>query len=459
MIVMKRRILIIDDELSTCTLLSLALRQDYDVKYATTAMDGLAMIEHDSFDLVLLDLIIGNDNGVEVLKQIKKYDESIVVIMMTAFGSIKTSVEAMKNGAFTYLSKPLDVEEVRVFIEQALTVRRLNDDVGFLSGELKKRFQYKEMIGKSPRMQQVYGLIEKLKDIDSNVTITGESGTGKELVARAIHFSGKRSKERFVVINCAAIPENLLEEELFGHKRGSFTGATHDKKGKFEIADRGTVFLDEIGDMPLGLQSKLLRVIQQKEFTALGCSDVRKVDVRIVAATNRNLANMVREGKFREDLYYRLNVVNIPMPALRERKEDIPLLCRHFIKQFNREQNKSVKRISPEAEKQLYSYDYPGNVRQLGNILEYAMILSNGEEIGIENLPLEMKNGLRPIMPRNSVNSLKDMLAGMPIKQIESIAIEATLSKNGGRRDLTAKELGISVRSLQNKIIEYGIKV
>ncbi|HOT59494.1 MAG TPA: sigma-54 dependent transcriptional regulator [Spirochaetales bacterium] len=456
---MKRRILIIDDELSTCTLLSLALRQDYDVKYATTAMDGLAMIEHDSFDLVLLDLIIGNDNGVEVLKQIKKYDESIVVIMMTAFGSIKTSVEAMKNGAFTYLSKPLDVEEVRVFIEQALTVRRLNDDVGFLSGELKKRFQYKEMIGKSPRMQQVYGLIEKLKDIDSNVTITGESGTGKELVARAIHFSGKRSKERFVVINCAAIPENLLEEELFGHKRGSFTGATHDKKGKFEIADRGTVFLDEIGDMPLGLQSKLLRVIQQKEFTALGCSDVRKVDVRIVAATNRNLANMVREGKFREDLYYRLNVVNIPMPALRERKEDIPLLCRHFIKQFNREQNKSVKRISPEAEKQLYSYDYPGNVRQLGNILEYAMILSNGEEIGIENLPLEMKNGLRPIMPRNSVNSLKDMLAGMPIKQIESIAIEATLSKNGGRRDLTAKELGISVRSLQNKIIEYGIKV
>jgi len=456
---MKRRILIIDDELSTCTLLSLALRQDYDVKYATTAMDGLTMIEHDSFDTVLLDLIIGNDNGVEVLKRIKEYDESIVVIMMTAFGSIKTSVEAMKNGAFTYLSKPLDVEEVCVFIEQALAVRRLNDDVGFLSGELNKRFQYKEMIGKSTRMQQVYGLIEKLKDIDSNVTITGESGTGKELVARAIHFSGKRSKERFVVINCAAIPENLLEEELFGHKRGSFTGATHDKKGKFEVADRGTVFLDEIGDMPLGLQSKLLRVIQQKEFTALGSSDVRKVDVRIVAATNRNLAIMVREGKFREDLYYRLNVMNIPMPALRERKEDIPLLCSHFIKQFNREQNKSVKRISTEAEKQLFSYDYPGNVRQLGNILEYAMILSNGEEIGIESLPLEVKNRLLPMMSKDSGNSLKNMLAGMPIKQIELIAIEATLSRNGGRRDLTAKELGISVRSLQNKIIEYGLKI
>ncbi|MDD4503206.1 MAG: sigma-54 dependent transcriptional regulator [Clostridiaceae bacterium] len=456
---MKRRILIIDDELSTCTLLSLALRQDYDVKYATTAVDGLAMIEHDNFDTVLLDLIIGNDNGVEVLKRIKEYDESIVVIMMTAFGSIKTSVEAMKNGAFTYLSKPLDVEEVCVFIEQALAVRRLNDDVGFLSSELNKRFQYKEMIGKSPRMQHVYGLIEKLKDIDSNVTITGESGTGKELVARAIHFSGKRSKERFVVINCAAIPENLLEEELFGHKRGSFTGATHDKKGKFEVADRGTVFLDEIGDMPLGLQSKLLRVIQQKEFTALGSSDVRKVDVRIVAATNRNLVNMVREGKFREDLYYRLNVMNIPMPALRERKEDIPLLCSHFIKQFNREQNKSVKRISTEAEKQLFSYDYPGNVRQLGNILEYAMILSNGDEIGIESLPLEVKNRLIPMMSKNSGNSLKNLLAGMSMKEIELIAIEATLSMNGGRRDLTAKELGISVRSLQNKIIEYGIKV
>jgi len=454
---MKRKILIIDDELSTCTLLSLALKHDYDVRYSTTAEDGIAKIETESFDVVLLDLIIGNNDGVEVLKQIKKYDESIGVIVMTAFGSIKTSVDAMKKGAFTYLTKPLDIEELQVYIKQALAVRRLNDDVGFLSNELKLRFQYKEIIGNSLCMQQVYDLIEKLKNVDSNVTITGESGTGKELVSRAIHSSGKRSGERFVVINCAAIPENLLEEELFGHKRGTFTGATNDKKGKFEIADHGTVFLDEIGDMPLGLQSKVLRVIQEKEFTALGSSDVRKVDVRIIAATNRNLSDLIREGKFREDLYYRLNVMNIHMPALRERKEDIPLLCNHFIKQFNREQNKSVQRISSEAKKLLLAYDYPGNVRQLANILEYAMILSNTEEIGIENLPLEVQDKLVPMVPQCTWASLQDMLSGMSIRQIERMAIEATLAKNGGRRDYTAKDLGISVRSLQNKMKEYRL--
>jgi len=454
---MKRRILIIDDELSTCTLLSLALRQDYDVKYATTATVGLAMIEDSRFDLVLIDLIIGNDDGVEVLKQIKQYDESISVIMMTAFGSIRTSVEAMKRGAFTYLSKPLDLEELRVFIEQALAVRRLNDEVGFLSSELKQSFQYQEMIGKSPNMQRVYGLIEKLKDVDSNVTITGESGTGKELAARAIHYSGRRSKERFVVINCAAIPENLLEDELFGHARGSFTGATQDKKGKIETADHGTVFLDEIGDMSLGLQSKLLRVIQQKEFTALGSNNVQKVDVRFLAATNRNLIDMVNVGKFREDLYYRINVMNITMPALRERKEDIQMLCNHFIKRFNHEQNKAVQRISHEAEELLLSYNYPGNVRQLANILEYAMILSNDEEIGIEHLPMEVKNRFISLTSQINGTSLRDMLAGMPLHEIERITIEATLAKNGGRRDLTAEELGISVRGLHNKISEYGL--
>lgn len=454
---MKHRILIIDDELSTCTLLSLALKHDYDVRYSTTAKDGIAKIENGSFDVALLDLIIGNDDGLEVLKQIKKYDESIGVIVMTAFGSIKTSVDAMKKGAFTYLTKPLDVEELQVFVKQALAVRRLNDDVGFLSSELKLRFQYKEIIGNSPRMQQVYDLIEKLKNVDSNVTITGESGTGKELVSRAIHYSGKRSGERFVVINCATIPENLLEEELFGHKRGTFTGAINDKKGKFEVADHGTVFLDEIGDMPLGLQSKVLRVIQEKEFTALGSSDVRKVDVRIIAATNRNLLDLIREGKFREDLYYRLNVMNIHMPALRERKEDIPLLCNHFIKQFNREQNKSVQRISSEAEKLLLAYDYPGNVRQLANILEHAVILSNSEEIGVENIPLEVQDKMVPMMSQCTYASLRNMLSVMSIKQIERIAIEATLAKNGGRRDFTAKDLGISVRSLQNKMKEYRL--
>lgn len=454
---MKQRILIIDDELGTCTFVSLALKQEYDVKYATTVDEGLCLLEKETFDLVLLDLIIGSHNGVEVLKSIKAYDESIVVIMMTAFGSIKTSVDAMKNGAFTYLTKPLDLDELKVFIKQALTVRRLSDDVNFLSGELKQRFQYQEMIGKSPRMQEVYGLIEKLKNVDSNVTITGESGTGKELVARALHFSGKRKNERFVVINCAAIPENLLEDELFGHKRGAFTGATQDKKGRFEIANRGTVFLDEIGDMPLGLQSKLLRVIQQKEFTPLGSTDTRKVDVRIIAATNRNLKKLVSEGKFREDLYYRLNVINIHMPALRERKEDIPLLCKYFIKLFNREQNKNVQRLSPEAEKLLLLYDYPGNVRQLANIIEHAMILTNREVIGVESLPAEVHSKSQHAIVHIKDAELRELLAGMPIKEVERIIIETTLTQNGGRRELTARQLGISVRSLYNKIKEYKL--
>ncbi|HBC30249.1 MAG TPA: sigma-54-dependent Fis family transcriptional regulator [Clostridiales bacterium] len=456
---MKRRILIIDDELSTCELLSLALRHNYDIRYATTAAEGLSTIERESIDLVLLDLVIGNEDGIKILKRIKKYDKSISVIMITAFGSIKTTVEAIKEGAFTYLSKPLDVEDLIVFIEQALTVRRLNDDVGFFSDELKQRYMYHEMIGKSQLMQHVYDLIEKLKNVDSNVVISGESGTGKELAARAIHYSGKRSKERFVVINCAAIPENLLEDELFGHKRGSFTGAIQDKKGKFEIADHGTVFLDEIGDMPLGLQSKLLRVIQEKEITALGSSDVRKIDVRIIAATNRNLMDMMLEGSFREDLYYRLNVMNIQMPTLRERKEDIPMLCDHFIKQFNREQNKSVKQISSEAEKLLLAYDYPGNVRQLANIIEHAMILSNSDEIDVGNLPLEVQSNTIYRDVQNTELSLGHLIAGLPIKQLERLWIKATLKKNGGRRDFTAKELEISVRNLQNKIKEYDISI
>ena len=377
--------------------------------------------------------------------------------MMTAFGSIRTSVDAMKNGAFTYLAKPLDLDELHVFIKQALIVRRLSDDVDFLSKELEQRFHYQEMIGKSAPMQNVYKLIDKLKDVDSNVAIVGESGTGKELAARALHFSGKRKNERFVVINCAAIPENLLEDELFGHRRGSFTGALDDKKGRFEIANRGTIFLDEIGDMPISLQSKLLRVIQQKEFNPIGSNETRKVDVRIIAATNRCLEKLVSEGKFREDLFYRLNVISIAMPALRERKEDIPMLCSHFIKEFNADQNKSVQRITQEAAELLYSYDYPGNIRQLANIIEHAMILTTTEEISVGHLPIEIyRDSIKSNLDYKDID-IQDMLAGLPMREVERMTISGTLRLNRGRRDLTAQSLGISIRSLQNKIKEYNL--
>lgn len=454
---MKQKILIIDDELSTCTFLSLALKKFYDTIYATSAGAGLDLIKKDIFDLVLLDMIIGTDNGLDVLKEIKAYDNSITVIMMTAFGSIRTSVDAMKNGAFTYLAKPLDLDELHVFIKQALIVRRLSDDVDFLSKELEQRFHYQEMIGKSAPMQNVYKLIDKLKDVDSNVAIVGESGTGKELAARALHFSGKRKNERFVVINCAAIPENLLEDELFGHRRGSFTGALDDKKGRFEIANRGTIFLDEIGDMPISLQSKLLRVIQQKEFNPIGSNETRKVDVRIIAATNRCLEKLVSEGKFREDLFYRLNVISIAMPALRERKEDIPMLCSHFIKEFNADQNKSVQRITQEAAELLYSYDYPGNIRQLANIIEHAMILTTTEEISVGHLPIEIyRDSIKSNLDYKDID-IQDMLAGLPMREVERMTISGTLRLNRGRRDLTAQSLGISIRSLQNKIKEYNL--
>jgi two-component system response regulator AtoC len=300
-------------------------------------------------------------------------------------------------------------------------------------------------------------MIEKLKDVDTTVTITGESGTGKELVARAIHFTGKRKDKRFVVINCAAIPENLLEGELFGYKRGTFTGAMQDKKGKFEVADKGTVFLDEIGDMQLNLQSKLLRVLQYKEYTPLGSNEVHKTDVRIIAATNKDLEVLVKEGSFREDLFYRLNVVNIHVPPLRERKEDIPLLCQHFIEKFGREQNKRINKITPDAMEALMSYDYPGNIRQLANFIEHAMIISNGDTIDIKDLPGTVRGTLHYEQEESYEKKFRERLSRMSIKEIERIAIEATLEKNDGKRGPTAKDLGISIRSLHNKIKEYGL--
>jgi two-component system response regulator AtoC len=365
--------------------------------------------------------------------------------MITAFGNIKSSVEAIKNGAFNYLSKPIDMDELFVFIEQALRVRNLSDEVVYLSDELKNhRFQSQGLIGNSAPIRKVYTMIEKLKDVDTTVTITGESGTRKD--------------KRFVVINCAAIPENLLEGELFGYKRGTFTGAIQDKKGKFEVADKGTIFLDEIGDMQLNLQSKLLRVLQQKEYTPLGSNEVHKTDVRIIAATNKNLETMVKEGSFREDLFYRLSVMNIHMPPLRERKEDIPLLCQHFIEKFGREQNKRVKKITPETMEVLMSYDYPGNIRQLANFIEHAMIISNGYTIDIKDLPGTVKGTLHYEEQKEIYETnFRKRLSKMSIKEIERIAIEATLEKNAGKREPTAKDLGISIRSLHNKIKEYGL--
>lgn len=451
---MNRTVYIIDDEPSICVSLQLALKNLYRVKTFTSSLPALASMEAEGADIVLLDLRLGEENGLEVLERIKRIDPNTEVIMMTAFGSIDTSVNAMQKGAFTYLTKPINIEELKVIMQQAGNIRKLNEQIYYLSDQLESKSRFDAIIGESTPMQRVYMLIDRVKDIDTNVLITGESGTGKELVARAIHNAGKRYRERFVVVNCAAIPENLLELEFFGYKRGAFTGAMQDKKGKLEQADNGTLFLDEIGDMPLGLQSKLLRALQDKEFTPVGGSTPIKVDTRILAATNRDLPALIAEGRFREDLYYRLNVMEIKLPPLRERQGDIAILSNYLLGKFSSELNKPIRAITPEAKEMLERLPYPGNVRQLANILEYACILCQDGVISKEDFPeyVTRSDGAGP-----SGDSIDDYLSSHSLKDIEKRAIEATLQRCGGKRVATAAQLGISKRGLLNKLKEYGV--
>lgn len=451
---MNRTVYIIDDEPSICVSLQLALKNLYRVKTFTSSLPALANMEAEGADIVLLDLHLGEENGLEVLERIKRIDPNTEVIMMTAFGSIDTSVNAMQKGAFTYLTKPINIEELKVIMQQASNIRKLNEKIYYLSDQLESKSRFDAIIGESAPMQRVYMLIDRVKDIDTNVLITGESGTGKELVARAIHNAGKRYRERFVVVNCAAIPENLLELEFFGYKRGAFTGAMQDKKGKLEQADNGTLFLDEIGDMPLGLQSKLLRALQDKEFTPVGGSTPIKVDTRILAATNRDLPALIAEGRFREDLYYRLNVMEIKLPPLRERQGDIAILGNYLLGKFSAELNKPIRAITPEAKEMLERLPYPGNVRQLANILEYACILCQDGVISKEDFPeyVTRTDGTGP-----SGDSIDDYLSSHSLKDIEKRAIEATLQRCGGKRVATAAQLGISKRGLLNKLKEYGV--
>ena len=424
---MKEKILIIDDEKNICTSLTYALEDDYTIFSETNPDKGVEIIKNENINLVLLDLKIGNINGIDILKEIKNINKNIVVIMMTAYGTIESSVEAMKIGAYTYLTKPLNIDELVITIKQALEYQGLFNKVNELNNQLREKYSYKGIIGKSKEMLKLFELIEKIKDVDVNVLITGESGTGKGLVARAIHYSGKYSRERFVEINCAAIPEGLLESELFGHKKGAFTGADRDKTGKLEYAGKGTILLDEIGDMSLNLQS----------------------EARIIAATNKNLLELIENNNFRLDLYYRLNVININLPPLRSRREDLPLLFEHFIKLYNKKFGKNVRKLSSEAERMLLSYSYPGNVRELSNIIERAVLLSEDGDIKEDFIPNEVK-----------INSIIDLdnLYGLSLKSVEKKVIEAALKINQGKRNETAKMLGISERGLRNKINEYDLR-
>ena len=456
---MKPEILVLDDEQGICLFLSMSLEDDYTVLTANTPSQAYKLLESQDISLVLVDLMLGRKSGLDVLKVIKEKHPGVAVIMMTAYGNVSSSVEAIKLGAHNYLQKPLNIDELKVFIAQALEFQSLNRKVEAYSEELETRNSYANMVGRSQQMQKVYQLIDKLKRVDTGVLITGESGTGKELVARAIHFSGDRKDKPFVTTNCAAIPDGLMEEEFFGHKKGTFTGAVADRQGKLELADGGTFFLDEVGELSLELQSKLLRAIQEKEIRPIGAASPKKIDVRYIAATNRDLWEMVQQGSFRQDLYYRLQVVEIRMPPLRERRQDIPLLCEHFLKRLSREKGQQASTLSKGAEAMLLGYSYPGNVRELINALEYAMVISDGPVIEADDLPESMRLGTRrsaePAMgPEEAVGTY---LADLTIKEVERLMVKAALERYPQSKRRAAASLGISERTLFYKIQDYGL--
>lgn len=452
---MKHKILIVDDEPNITESLTMALEAEYDVKTACDASQCMEIVMSQELSLCILDLRIGKDDGLLLLQRIMEYDRRMAAVIITAYGDITSSVAAIKAGAFGYLTKPIDLNQLRQTIAHALESRRLNEQINYFEKQNRTDTDGISIIGSSVQMKKVYGFIDKVKASDAGVVILGESGTGKELVARAIHYAGPRKKEPFVVINCAAIPDGMLEEELFGHKRGAFTGAVADSIGKFEYAANGTVFLDEIGEMSMRLQAKLLRVLEQKCIIRIGSNKVIPINARVIAATNQNLRQMVDQGTFRLDLYFRLNVLSISMPPLREKRQDIPDLIGYYINRYNEATNRNIKGTTKEVEDILTAYDYPGNVRELSNIIRYAMTFCNQDYIGRGDLPSELLSTLSADQAELSQDGNNIVLAGKTLSEIERLAIEAALQRHEGNIRLAAQDLGISSRGLRNKVYQY----
>lgn len=449
------KILVIDDEEHMCWALEKGLRQEgYQVLTATRGKKGLELIRQETPSLIILDLKMPEMDGLEVLVRAKDLLPKLPVIMITAHGTIDTAIEAMKLGAADYITKPFDLDELKMVVKQALMVSQLQEEVLFLRSELNKK--YGRIVGNSQAIQDVCTLVEKVADSSATVLISGESGTGKEVTALSIHqFSSRRDKP-FVPINCAALPESLLESELFGHEKGAFTGAVARKLGRFELANHGTLFLDEITEMPLSMQVKLLRVLQEKQFERVGGTESIKVDVRVVAATNRDPMECIRKGTFREDLYYRLNVLPIFLPPLRERSEDIPLLVMHFLEKFNPSSNQM---IAPEAMGLLLSYDWPGNIRELQNVIERAVILSQGSGIKTHHLPREIQKteNSKCEAPQGVIIHFPEQ--GISFDEVEKELILKALEKSSGNQTKAAQLLGITRSALLYRAQKYQIKL
>jgi len=457
---MKAKILVVDDEESIREFLEIMLRKEgYEITLAEDGQKAKDMLQKKSFDMIISDLQMPNMTGIELLKYVRQDFPEIIFMMITAFGTTETAVEAMKMGAYDYLTKPFKIDEVRINISNALRSKNLEFENRSLKKELGKEFSFQNIIGNSPAMHHVFDLIKRVSQAPTNILVTGESGTGKEVIAKAIHYNGPLKDRPFVTINCGAIPENLMESEMFGHKKGSFTGAIADKPGLFEVADGGTLFLDEVGELPLSIQVKLLRSLQERVIRRVGATEDTKVDVRIIAATNRNLEDMVQKSTFRQDLYYRLNVIHIKTPGLRERKEDIPLLAHHFLKKYNSKLNKNISSISTEAMENLKKYDYPGNVRELENMIERTVALEGGATVLPESLPpLVNTSSGRKLASSNEIEVTDDGVdLDKIIGQIEKELIIKAIHQANGIKKRAAKLLNITFRSMRYRIEKYNL--
>jgi len=461
---MSAKILIVDDEeivIRSCRrILSDSI---YTVDAAQDGMEALRKIDETEYDIIILDIMMPKMDGLEVLQQVKERHPDMDVIMMTGLSQIQTAVKAMKLGAFDYLSKPFDPDELKHVVDRALERRHLLQENRNLKSEVSSKYRFENIIGSSPRMQAVYALIAKCAPTNSTVLITGESGTGKEMIARAIHFNSLRKDQPFVTVDCNTLSENLLESELFGHIKGSFTGAVANKRGMFDIANNGTLFLDEFGNIPLSTQAKLLRVIQEREFRPVGSTVTQKTNVRLITATNKDLKALVAEGAFREDLYYRINVFPIQAPALRERRDDIPALAFHFLKIFCNELDKPVSEISDGAMSQLVTHDWPGNVRELENTMHRAVILCSDNIIRQAHLANIMETSARLDLevPRTSedLKRIKKIAREKSVEEVEKLFIQETLKRNASNVTRSAEETGMQRSNFQALMKKYDIRV
>jgi len=445
------RILIVEDDRPQADAVHDALqRRGHHGVVVTEPRRALDLLDDNGFDLVVTDLVMHEVDGMQILRKAKQRDPATEVIVITGHGSIETAVQAMREGAYDYITKPLNLGELRDRVAKALEHRRLVARTEQLSAQLDERFGFEGFIGASPAIRRVVQTARQIAPTDATVLVEGESGTGKELLAKAIHNNSPRKERHFVALNCAALSEGLLESELFGHEKGAFTGAVSSRKGRFEHADGGTLFLDEVGDMPTPIQIKLLRVLEDGEIIRVGSNESRRVDVRLISASNRDLAGLVEKGAFREDLFFRLKVVRIVLPPLRQRREDIPLLIEHYLPRLAEEHGKPVTAITPDAQAVLSACDWPGNVRELINTLETMVVLAQGETLDVDDIPAEIR-------PGEQDGAAADLAPGMSLRDAERLLIQRTLDETDGNRQKTAELLGIGERTLYRKIRQYGL--